>query len=224
MSPAGDLVIGVRDTGCGIPPEALTYVFDMFRQVPGSGGGGVGQMLPWDHDLTFGRVCVNWAMCGANRCGGYYDTNIYATNLYSSEARASLNFIPAGGVTPMVDAVLAYADTQEMFYRRWGSVQEQLLQPPNTHPLKLRMERRIDELAAAMAGDSALDFAKWLPLNPVAFATNETFATGVSRFKNQYLAPRRNWIFNQLGYASGGPYLGPQPSNAVIRSACGFGT
>jgi signal transduction histidine kinase len=42
MSPAGDLVIGVRDTGCGIPPEALTYVFDMFRQVPGSGGGGVG--------------------------------------------------------------------------------------------------------------------------------------------------------------------------------------
>jgi hypothetical protein len=182
-------------------------------------GSGEWQMLPWDHDLTFGRVFVNWAMCGANRCGGYYDTNIYATNLYSSEARASLNFIPAGGVTPMVDAVLAYADTQEMFYRRWGSVQEQLLQPPNTHPLKLRMERRIDELAAAMAGDSALDFAKWLPLNPVAFATNETFATGVSRFKNQYLAPRRNWIFNQLGYASGGPYLGPQPSNAVIRIA-----
>jgi signal transduction histidine kinase len=42
MSPAGDLVIGVRDTGCGIPPEALGYVFDMFRQVPGAGGGGVG--------------------------------------------------------------------------------------------------------------------------------------------------------------------------------------
>lgn len=39
---AGDLSIAVRDTGCGIPPEAREYIFDMFRQVPGSRGGGVG--------------------------------------------------------------------------------------------------------------------------------------------------------------------------------------
>ena len=39
---AGDVAIMVADTGCGIPPEALGYVFEMFRQVPGSGGGGVG--------------------------------------------------------------------------------------------------------------------------------------------------------------------------------------
>ena len=38
----GDLWIAVTDTGRGIPPEALGYVFDMFRQVPGAGGGGVG--------------------------------------------------------------------------------------------------------------------------------------------------------------------------------------
>lgn len=38
----GDVVITVRDTGCGIPPDALDYIFDMFRQVPGAGGGGVG--------------------------------------------------------------------------------------------------------------------------------------------------------------------------------------
>ncbi len=38
----GDLTITVRDTGRGIPAEALGYVFDMFRQVPGAGGGGVG--------------------------------------------------------------------------------------------------------------------------------------------------------------------------------------
>jgi signal transduction histidine kinase len=39
---AGDLAIAVRDTGCGIPAEAREYIFDMFRQVPGAGGGGVG--------------------------------------------------------------------------------------------------------------------------------------------------------------------------------------
>lgn len=42
MSPSGDVVITVRDTGCGIPPDALGYIFEMFSQVPGSGGGGVG--------------------------------------------------------------------------------------------------------------------------------------------------------------------------------------
>jgi signal transduction histidine kinase len=42
VTAAGDLAIAVRDTGCGIPPEAREYIFDMFRQVPGSRGGGVG--------------------------------------------------------------------------------------------------------------------------------------------------------------------------------------
>jgi signal transduction histidine kinase len=42
VTPAGDFAIAVRDTGCGIPPEARDYIFDMFRQVPGARGGGVG--------------------------------------------------------------------------------------------------------------------------------------------------------------------------------------
>src|SRR5436309_2900645 len=42
LTPAGDLAITVADTGCGMAPDAIQYIFDMFRQVPGSGGGGVG--------------------------------------------------------------------------------------------------------------------------------------------------------------------------------------
>jgi len=42
LTPQGDLAISVTDTGRGIPPEAVKYIFELFRQVPGSGGGGVG--------------------------------------------------------------------------------------------------------------------------------------------------------------------------------------
>ena len=54
FTPAGEVIVGaapaaddtvaftVRDTGVGIPEAAMPYVFEMFRQVPGMGGGGVG--------------------------------------------------------------------------------------------------------------------------------------------------------------------------------------
>jgi signal transduction histidine kinase len=41
-APEGSVAFTVRDTGVGIPEAAMPYVFEMFRQVPGTGGGGVG--------------------------------------------------------------------------------------------------------------------------------------------------------------------------------------
>src|SRR6185503_15766372 len=100
----------------------------------------------------------------------------------------------------------------EMFMRRWSTVHEDLLQPPSTHPLLLKAERRVDELAAQTGPDSVPDLARW-----GTFAPAQTLVQAASIMKTQYFAPRRGWIFNTLRYANGGPYLGPQPTNAVIN-------
>jgi signal transduction histidine kinase len=42
LTDAGALEVVVSDTGCGIPTGAIDRIFEMFHQVPGSGGGGVG--------------------------------------------------------------------------------------------------------------------------------------------------------------------------------------
>ena len=98
-----------------------------------------------------------------------------------------------------------------MFLRRWTTIHEDFLQNTNTHPLAIRYEKRADELAAQINADSVLDLAKWNTWTP-----SQSLAQAVAILKTQYFAPRRPWIFNTLSYANGGPYLGPQPTNANL--------
>jgi hypothetical protein len=181
-------------------------------------GTGEWQMLPWDLDLTFGRTFTAWIRVtnGADifLTGGYYDTNIYWTNRWYTQARSTYDYIGIGH--PLANALFSVPETYQMFLRRWGTVQEQFLQPSNTHPLALKFERRVEDLAAQLGPDAALDVAKWGPMNPPTFYPFQTLPQAVGVLKTQYFAPRRGWIFNTLAYTNGGPYLGPQPSNAVV--------
>ena len=176
-----------------------------------SDGTGEWQMLPWDLDLTFGRTFSGFNL-GGQPVNGYFNTNIYFINRYYSQSRATRDFIGQGH--PLVNALFATTNTLQMFYRRWSRVQEQFLQVSNTHPLLLRYERRVDELAAQIAPDAVLDLAKWGTWFP-----SQTLPVAVGVLKTNYFRPRRDWIFRTLVFGSGGPYVGPQPSNTVINIA-----
>src|SRR5262249_19716308 len=132
-----------------------------------TGGSGEWQIIPWDLDLTFGRTFTPWCGSPINSCagqpfvwGGYYDTNSYATNFWFTELRTrpdGYSFI--GAFQPIFEALWGMPDTQLMFLRRWSRVQEDFLNTTNTHPLALRLDRRVDELTAQLAPDAALDLA-----------------------------------------------------------------
>jgi len=171
------------------------------------------QMLPWDLDLTFGRT-FGFLVVNGVQTNGYFNTNIFWTNLYYLQKRPSpigaADFIGQDHV--VAEALWSVPEIYQMFLRRWTSVHEQFLQKPGTHPLLLHYERRTDELAAQIEPDAALDLAKWGSWFPV-----QTMSVAVDILKKIYFEKRRGWIFNTLTAANGGPYLGTQPTNAALR-------
>ncbi|MFM1767771.1 MAG: hypothetical protein RJA22_300 [Verrucomicrobiota bacterium] len=169
------------------------------------------QVMPWDMDLTFGRTFVG----GSG--GGYFNTAIWWTNAFWSQDVGTRDFIGTGipGYGRTVgDAVLLQPEGMAMFLRRWSTVQETFLGLTNVHPLARYFEPRVDQLAAQITPDSWLDLAKWGTWSP-----SQSLAQAVTVLKDQYYAPRRGWIFDTLRFANGGPYLGPQPTNAILRIA-----
>ena len=165
------------------------------------------QVMPWDMDLTHGRTFTSGV--------GYFSTIIYATNAFWTQNRATRDFIGTGAPgfgRTVGDALLDQPDVSDMFYRRWTTVHETFIRQTNVHPLTLYYERRADELLAQIEPDSILDLAKW-----GTWAPSQSMAQAVSILKTQYFAPRRPWLFNTLRFANGGPYVGPQPTNLLLR-------
>ena len=100
------------------------------------------QMWPWDVDLSFGRRWISSFT--------YWDHRLIPdTPLFIG----SNNRLP--------DAIFGTPEMRQMYLRRVRTLMDELLKPPGTPPEALHYEPRIDELAAQIAPDAALDAAKW---------------------------------------------------------------
>ncbi len=169
-----------------------------------TGRSGEWVMWPWDVDLSFGRV---WT--GART---YWEQILNpATPLRIGEGNSFANVIFN---TP---------EMRQMYLRRLRTLMDELIRPPGTPIEALHYEPRIDELAAQLAPDAALDAAKW---NSHAWGNGstapccaQTLPQAVAELKDSYFPQRRTQLYNGLAPGSN-EIPGPQPPGSVIA----FGT
>ncbi|HRZ35419.1 MAG TPA: lamin tail domain-containing protein [Candidatus Paceibacterota bacterium] len=149
--------------------------------------------MPWDVDLSFGRV---WTSAYA-----YYDEQIYTNQSI---------FIGSGNkvFSPLYNT----SATRQMFLRRLRTLMDDLLQPLATPATNDFYRIKSRALRDRIAPDAALDLAKW-----GTWGTRETITQAVDRIWNQFLPGRRVYLFRTLSVTNGGEIPLPQPADAVVE-------
>ena len=150
------------------------------------------QGMPWDVDLSFGRVFT----CNAV-CLGYYDETIY-TNTGMGVGYGNTVF------QPIIDTPA----TRQMYFRRVRSLMDQLVQPPGTPATNDLLRLRTQVLRDQIGPDAARDLAKW-----GTWGATETITQAVSRIWNEFEPGRRTFLYAYPEVPAA------QPSNAVISIA-----
>jgi hypothetical protein len=149
-------------------------------------GSGLWRYLPWDVDLTFGR---NW-----NSANTYFDDTMFTGNAL---------FI--GSNNNLVSALIGTPAIRQMYLARLRTLMDELLQSTNTPPAQRKYERRIDELAAVIGPDAALDYAKW-----ATWGQKQTLPQAIAILTNVYFPGRRSYLYRLTEIPK------PQPTNATL--------
>jgi hypothetical protein len=171
-------------------------------------GGGGWKVLPWDKDLTFGRN--HYPGEGVLNDMIMSDHPVHSHPLVGDSDHPKNHY--ATTYNALTDAIHDTPATRQMFLRRLRTLMDQMLQAPETPADALLYERRIDALHELMAPDVALDRRKWG--NP--YGQDQDFATALAALKEQYLAPRRRYLYETHGPGNGGIIPPPQPAEARV--------
>jgi CotH kinase protein/Lamin Tail Domain len=158
------------------------------------------QMWPWDVDLSFGRRWIS--------SHTYWDQNLIPDTPL---------FIGRNNSLPR--AIFAIPEVRQMYLRRLRTLMDDLLKPPGTAADDLHYEPRMDELAAQIAPDAALDAAKWNSHawgnGSTGFCCPQSLLEAVEEMKSFYLPERRDQLYS--GLASGAREIpDAQPERTII--------
>jgi hypothetical protein len=162
-------------------------------------------ILPWDLDLSHGRV---W-----NEANTYFDNALYIDG-----------FVVTGTSIRLVSHLFNNPAIRTMILRRIRTLTDQFLQSTDTPIGERYYERRLSEQSALIdppgivPSDARQDFEKWgswlqggtrvgyTNTNPAV----ETMAEALGRWHNEYLPGRRNYIYNTQIVGKGGQIPLPQ--------------
>ncbi|RIK72538.1 MAG: hypothetical protein DCC68_26310, partial [Planctomycetota bacterium] len=175
----------------------------LYRDVPVSEGGtGEWEMIPWDVDLSWGK--------GWSQQSGYLHNQMTPDfPLYQGEADVNDQplTIEVSKRNDLLQPLFNTPGVRDMYLRRIRTLMDQLMQPAST-PVEERVaEQRIDELVALIGADGLADEAKW-----GTWQNNGNWATQIQMLKNDYLGPRRDYLYNTLAAI----IPPPQPVGAAV--------
>ena len=176
-----------------------------------TGRSGEWAILPWDLDLSHGRV---W-----NEQNTYFDNALYTDD-----------FVVSGTSIRLISHLFNNPAIRTMLLRRIRALTDRFLQPlpaPGTLETDLYYERRLKEHSALIdppnivPSDAQLDFEKWgswLQGGIKVSYTNtnvavETMAEAIQRWKTEYLPGRRKFIYNTQIVGKGGEIPLPQTNS-----------
>ena len=158
------------------------------------------RLLPWDLDLTLGRV---WN-------GASLNDEIYAdkdsvpgkpvTVQPSHPLLGTRDHMPFQQLYNfMIDRVLLYDDFRNMYLRRLRTLMDELL-------TEGALEAQIDELVSQIADEVGPDVSRW-----GQYGQGESLNTAVNRLKQEYLAARRRHLFVTHAVCDIPPAQSPAP-------------
>ena len=156
------------------------------------------QAMPWDVDLSFGRV---WS-CG-DPCWQYFDEELYTDQS-----------ITVGAGNNVFNPIYQTTATRQMFLRRLRTLMEQLLQPPGVPASEDLYRIKSTALRDEIAPDAALDFIKW-----GTWGEPEDITQAVARIWNEFLPGRRNFMFKRMLVSNRGEIPLAQAEDAVVEIA-----
>jgi hypothetical protein len=174
-------------------------------------GTGLWQMLPWDKDLSFGKVSLVNDTVTATRdstsfTGGgepHISHPFYGTTEHN-----------CCGMNHLFDAIYKTPATRDMYLRRLRTLMDALLQPPGTPAGELQYERRLATLSAQLQNDAATNLTGYV--HGFSFGAA---AKGVSFGRHLNSVGEEQFVAQTaltLGRANAGPRVGPAVISEIM--------